>query len=242
MGLPNFQETYNKLVGELLKTNNTEKAMSAAVGGEFSAIGELEYALLLQLGLEKHHTVVDVGCGSGRLSYQLRDYLDGKYIGMDVVKELFTYAERICQRADWSFYEAPGLSIPEKNDSADFICFFSVFTHLLHEESYIYLQDATRVLKPGGKIVLSFLEFKNAGHWVIFEQGLADRRPDKVLNQFISRDGLETWAAHAGLEVVRIYGGDEAFIKLNHPIKFDDGREISGYGSFGQSVCVLTKK
>ncbi len=29
--------------------------------------------------------------------------------------------------------------------------------HLLHEETYIYLQDAFHILKPSGKIVMSFL-------------------------------------------------------------------------------------
>lgn len=32
-----------------------------------SASEKLGYTLLLQCGLEKHHTVIDVGCGSDRL-------------------------------------------------------------------------------------------------------------------------------------------------------------------------------
>ena len=157
MKLPNFKKSYEKQTKKLIKTHSTEKAMSAAVGGDFEAVGQLEYALLLQYGLEKTHTVIDVGCGSGRLGFQLREYLDGKYIGIDIMKELFTYAESKCKRPDWEFYEAPGLSIPENSDFADFICFFSVFTHLLHEESYKYLEEAARVIKPKGKIIISFL-------------------------------------------------------------------------------------
>lgn len=46
------------------------------------------------------------------------------------------------------FYKAPGFTIPEPDNFADFICFFSVFTHLLHQDTYRYLRDAHHVLKP----------------------------------------------------------------------------------------------
>jgi ubiquinone/menaquinone biosynthesis C-methylase UbiE len=213
-----------------------------AVGGDFESVGKIEYTLLLQYGLQKDHIVIDVGCGSGRLAFQLREFLEGIYIGIDVVEDLFKYAEKICERPDWKFYMAPGLSIPENDDYADFICFFSVFTHLLHEESYKYLREASRVLKPKGKIVISFLEFKIPSHFVLFEQSLMDNHPDKVLTQFISRDAIESWASHCGLEVISIFDGDKPFIKLNGTIKFDDGHEMVGEGTLGQSVCVLTKR
>ncbi len=168
--------------------------------------------------------------------------MDGQYVGIDVVEALFKYAKHICQRPDWRFYEAPGLSIPEKENYADFICFFSVFTHLLHEESYKYLKEAERVIKPGGKIIFSFLEFKIPSHWWIFEQVLADNRPDKVLNQFMSRDAIEAWASHLNLKIVDIFDGDKPHIKIGEPVKWNNGQEMIGEGSLGQSICVLTKQ
>ncbi len=242
MKLQNIKNGYEKLTQELLGTHARKEAMSLAVGGDFIAVGQLEYALLLQLGLERTSTVIDVGCGSGRLSYQLRDYLQGKYIGLDIIEELFKYAESICERPDWNFYQAPGLSIPERDNSADFICFFSVFTHLLHEETYMYLEEAKRVIKPDGKIIFSFLEFKIPSHWWIFEQALSDKRTDRVLTQFISRDAIETWALHLDLEIMGIYDGDKPHIKLPDVVIWDDGREMIGFGNLGQSVCVLIKR
>jgi ubiquinone/menaquinone biosynthesis C-methylase UbiE len=64
--------------------------------------------------------------------------------------------------------------IPEKDGEADFVCFFSVLTHLLHEQGFVYLQEAKRVLKPGGKIVFSFLEFAVPDHWAVFEGTVND--------------------------------------------------------------------
>ena len=241
MNRPDFRTSYERHISELARDRDTDSAMSQAVGGNFEAVGRLECALLLQYGLDRSDTVIDVGCGSGRLGFQLRNRLDGRYVGIDVVRDLFEYAQRICERPDWSFYEAPGLSIPEESGSADFICFFSVFTHLLHEESYRYLAEAARVVKPKGRIILSFLEFAIPSHWTVFEQDLADRRPDKVLNQFLSRDALEAWAAHLGLEIVDFHDGDKPHIRLEDVVRWDDGREMSGHGSLGQSVCVLTR-
>lgn len=242
MKLPHFLSSYLKQSKDLLETHTESHAMSLAVGGDYEAVGSLEFMLLKHLGLQPEHSVIDVGCGSGRLAYQLKDYLLGAYVGIDVVPELFQYAQRKCARSDWRFYAAPGTVIPEPDASADFITFFSVFTHLQFEETYRYLKDAARVLKPGGKIVFSFLEFRIPSHWNIFEASLKDERPDKVLNQFMDRDGILGWAQRTGLSVRAILDGDQMYIPLDRPVVWDDGRTMMETGSLGQSVSVLEKE
>ena len=79
-------------------------------------------------------------------------------------------ARQSSTQCDWRFEVGTGLEIPEAADRADMVCFFSVFTHLLHEQSYVYLRDAKRVLKSGGRIVFSFLEFSMPSHWSVFEE------------------------------------------------------------------------
>ncbi|MBD9436739.1 class I SAM-dependent methyltransferase [Pseudoxanthomonas sp. PXM03] len=239
MKLPHFLSSYLKHSKDLLDTHDESHAMSLAVGGDYEAVGTLEYLLLRHLGLQPDHKLVDVGCGSGRLAFQLREFLLGEYVGIDVVPDLFRYAERKCNRQDWHFYAAPGTTIPEPDCSADFVTFFSVFTHLQFEESYRYLQEAKRVLKPGGKIVFSFLEFRMPSHWNIFEASLGDPRTDKVLNQFIDRDAINAWAAHIPLRIDQILDGDSAYIPLAEPVVWDDGRTMERMGSLGQSVCCM---
>jgi len=241
MKLADYKESYNKLTTDLLKEKSEEEAMSLAVGGDFDAVGALEYYLLMQNQLQPNDTVIDVGCGSGRLAYQLRNFLSGRYIGIDIVPELYKYAEKICGRTDWEFLSAPGLSIPQENNSADFICFFSVFTHLLHEESYKYLADARRVIKPGGKIIFSFLEFALPGHWPIFEGTVANSDPDRVLNQFIDRYAIRAWAEHLNLQILEINDGDKPHITLEKVVRWDNGVEMKEKGNLGQSVCILSK-
>ena len=87
MSKPDFFDSYKKHTAALLQAHEKSKAMSLAVGGHFNAVGLLEYFLLLQHGLQRRHTVIDIGCGSGRLAFQLREYLEGSYVGIDVVPD-----------------------------------------------------------------------------------------------------------------------------------------------------------
>lgn len=62
-------------------------------GRGYEALGEIEKQLLIALGLEPHHCLLDVGCGSGRLAKALVPYLTaGRFLGTDVVQELLDYA------------------------------------------------------------------------------------------------------------------------------------------------------
>jgi ubiquinone/menaquinone biosynthesis C-methylase UbiE len=214
--------------------------MQRSVGGEFEAIGILERELLIQCGLKKDGYVIDVGCGSGRLAKPLSEYLAGKYLGIDIVPEVVDYARRLVQRPDWRFEVARGLSIPEDEGKADMVCFFSVFTHLLHEQTYIYLREAKRVLKAGGKIVFSFNEFAMPSHWASFERSLKERNPDRnPLNMFVSRDAIRAWASHLHLAIEAIHGGEKACIALAHPVTLGNGKVLKDRSAFGQSLCIL---
>lgn len=126
--------------------------------------------------------------------------------------------------------------------SADLITFFSVFAHLEFEETFHYLRDALRALKPGGKILFSFLDFRMPSQWNIFKASLKYDRPGKVPNQFMDRDAIHAWVLHAGLYVEALCDGESFHIPSDPTISWDDGREMSGHGSLGQSVCVLKRR
>jgi SAM-dependent methyltransferase len=238
-----FHKTYRRLVKNLSSAHSHDEAMKMAVGGEFEAIGILECETLIYHGLKKDDYLIDVGCGSGRLAKPLAERLSGKYLGIDVVPELVAYARKLVQRPDWRFEVARGLTIPEEDGKADMVCFFSVLTHLLHEESYVYLREAKRVLRPGGKIVFSFLDFRIPSHWQYFEFNLNDIGVGShPMNVFMCEDAICVWASSLDLEVEIIVDGDKPYVPLPHPITMEDGTVLKDKGAVGQSVCVLTRK
>jgi SAM-dependent methyltransferase len=134
-----------------------------------------------------------------------------------------------------------GFTIPEQDGAADMVCFFSVFTHLLHEQTYLYLEEARRVLRPGGRVVFSFLEFCIDGHWAVFSATVEDMRANRhhPLNIFFDRDAIRAWTAHLGFQVVDIRDGSERFVPLSEPLTLDNGDKMEGFGNLGQSICVL---
>lgn len=238
-----FHKTHRRVVKVLRQSYSPDEAARMAVGGEFDAIGVVLREALIHHGLRKTDYLIDVGCGSGRLAKPLSSYLEGKYLGIDVVPDLVAFARRLVARPEWRFEVAKGLTIPEADQQADMVCFFSVLTHLLHEESFVYLREAKRVLKPGGKIVLSFLDFKVASHWDAFESNLRDIGiGSQPMNVFMCADMLRHWAKRLGLEVETIHDGDEPYVPLSVPIALEDGTPLENPTAFGQSVCVMVRK
>ena len=237
----NFLKSYPNHLAHLRTALPSDAAIEAAVGGEFITMGQLECAMLRSLGLAHGQLVVDVGCGSGRLALQLSSVPGLRYLGTDIVPEFLEHARRISRRDDWDFVATDGQAIPCADGIADFVCFFSVFTHLPHDDSYRYLREAKRVLRPGGRVVFSFLEFAIACHWEIFEDYVARARSDYHWNQFIDRHAIEQWARHIGLRVEQIADGDKPHIPLSERLTWQDGRELGAFGCLGQSVAVLAK-
>lgn len=236
-----FIDDYRALVRDLTSRYPLAEAMSRAVGGSYAALGEVEKQMLIGYGLEASHALVDVGCGSGRLAKALVPHLTtGRYLGTDVVRELLDYASEGCPPS-WQFALVEDIRIPYPDNCADFACFFSVFTHLLHEESYCYLLEAQRVVKPGGRIVFSFLEY--AYNWEIFKSTydvILANRSNVHLNTFIGRDAIEAWTKHLGMTIVDVRAATDRFVPLSRPVVYDSGERAEGMAALGQSVCVVT--
>ncbi len=214
---------------------------SSIGAGDFDLFGAVELQLLRNHGLQPGDTVVDFGCGTGRLAVHLIPVLEGgRYIGIDIAPSMLDHAQRrVHQRVPsprcdivWVKQISPRFDLAA--DSVDMICAFSVFTHMEHEDTHNYLAAALRVVRPGGTFVLSCLPMDLAVAREIF---LAQARLDlsarwaSVRNVTTTVEMIERVAKCAGWDVVRWYRGDEPNIDL-------PGR---GQCALGQSSCVLVR-
>lgn len=168
---PHYVRDYRRMARTLVRRHGHDTAMTLAVGGGYEEVGAAELAFLRSIKFNETGYLIDIGCGSGRLAYQLRQSAI-RYLGTDVVPALLDYAKERCNRPDWEFVAIDGLRVPERDKAADTITMFSVLTHLSERECFLYLSDAARVLKPSGIIVVSFLDsalknhIKIAGGWL----------------------------------------------------------------------------
>src|SRR6476660_5070651 len=113
--------------------------MSLAVGGGYDLIGQIEAAALCHVDLCNGMTLIDLGCGSGRLAVAIR-IVSIDYLGVDIIQDLMDYA-RTKSPPTYRFVLNRSLNIPAPDASADYVAAFSVFTHLLQPEIFLYMED-----------------------------------------------------------------------------------------------------
>ena len=223
-----FVEDYERLVRRLRWKYPIDEAMSLAVGGDYEAMGWKEAAILQYVGLRDGQSLLDLGCGSGRLAWAIGQKMSIDYCGIDIVKSLLRYARKKSP-ANYRFILNRALSLPLPDASCDMASAFSVFTHLLHHESYLYLEAFHRVLRPGGTVVFSFLEFFEPGHWAAFEGTVEAQRSSKLpaLNQFIERNQIELWSRKLGYQSADFIAGTAS--------------PWGDTGALGQSLAILRR-
>jgi len=211
-----------------------------AIGpGNFAVIGRTELDLLVEEGLQPAHTLVDLGCGIGRLAIHAIPYLDGgQYIGIDISDTFLAEVRRRLAdltaasrcRVEWVKQSTDQFALSDR--SVDMFCAFSVFTHLEHEDSFRYLKSALRITKPGGKFVFSCLPIELPAAQDIFRteasMNLATRW-ERLRNVVTSVELMSGIATMAGWNIERWRRAGEANIR----------RADGSMTTFGHSTCVL---
>jgi ubiquinone/menaquinone biosynthesis C-methylase UbiE len=203
---PHYVREYRHLVRFLQRRDADEaSAFERAVGGNHRQQGAAQAELVLGFAPDGPFNLLDVGCGSGRLSYALREEKRVSYLGVDVVPELIDYAQRISERPDWRFETIASLNLPCPDAWADMIVFMSVLTHLKPAECRDYIAEAARTLKPGGLVIASYLDRNHAYHRRNFRpawrQRLARFLRREVMISFTTPEEMTGWFENAGLSV-----------------------------------------
>lgn len=133
-------------------------------------------------GLKLDDKILDVGSGTGRKTIPLTDYLTdkAKYYGIDVKKEGVDWCTEnitaVCPNFTFQHIDvySPGYNptgtiapstfkFPFEDNTFDFVTLCSVFTHMQWDDLTNYLHEVYRVMKPGGRCLITyFLIVKNS--------------------------------------------------------------------------------
>ena len=152
------------------------KGMIFTGSGDFISAGNHYLNILIkECGFLPEHSVLDIGCGIGRLAIPLSRYLNssGEYYGFDIVKSGIEWSQKnIGSRyPNFHFYHVPlkndlysiesrnkpsNFSFPYSDSLFDVVIATSVFTHMMPEDMEHYLKEVDRVLKPGGYCLFTF--------------------------------------------------------------------------------------
>jgi len=135
-----------------------------------------EWSMILRIygGLTMNSSVLEIGCGLGRIAFPLRYILvNGTYEGFEISYDKVAFLEQTFHKAHPNFrfiwanvnntYYNPAGQLPAADyrfpyprNSFNLVYAASVFTHMLPDATANYFHQAARVLKPGGRCVFSF--------------------------------------------------------------------------------------
>jgi SAM-dependent methyltransferase len=224
---------YERHLREKLRLHRGDRdlAFADAIGSEsvrwFNKQGNGQVAVLKYHGLKDGMAVYDLGCGCGRTAQALqRAGWQGRYSGADIVAGFVAELKRKCLGYEAYVHREP--TIVAEDSSIDMLFHWSVFTHISPEECFLYLEDSFRALKPGGKLVFSFLELGDSGHFATFENRVGRLRAKKrlsLLDTFLHRDWIKLWAEKIGFD---------------QP-EFTDGQDTAAHPKMWQTVAALVK-
>lgn len=207
--------------------------------GDFLAVGREFLTYFVELcDLKPTEHVLDVGCGIGRLAVPLTQYLsaDGRYEGFDIVADGIEWCRRRISTkypnfefklidVSNSMYNPSGRAnpaetvFPYQDDSFDFVFLASVFTHMLPDGVANYLSEIARVLRPGGRCLMTAFLLNDDSKGYLGE-GLSQLYPRFNAGSYsvISKDSPEITVFHEEDNFISLI--NRSGLQIRSPIRY----------------------
>jgi SAM-dependent methyltransferase len=271
-----LRRLYNSVAGNGRGTNNAPtvqeeeengapggllppKRLQDYVGGGFVGVGPEFLRHFVELcDLKPHESVLDVGCGSGRMTLPLMNYLnsEGRYDGFDISVDAVKWCrENITAKLpNFNFQvadiynavyrtdtkgRASQFRFPYDDDTFDLVFLASVFTHMLPPDMENYFREIVRVMKPGGRCLITFFLLNDESTALIDDlKGEYNFEHRREGYRTVNRDSPEAAIAYPEEFVRSLY--EKYGLKVREPIHYGIWCGRKNYLSF-QDIVVAEK-
>lgn len=112
-------------------------------------------ALVEQAGIADGHRVLDLGCGTGRLTRRIRKkHRSSAVVGLDADETALAMAREESGRSGVrvAWHRATATRLPYRSDTFDRVVSSLVFHHLFPADKRRALEEVRRVLRPDGEL------------------------------------------------------------------------------------------
>jgi SAM-dependent methyltransferase len=139
----------------------------------------------------KDISVLDWGCGCGRLTRHLIDKGYGEITGIDIDPINIEWCKT---NLNGAYFTLVSPDLPSKLPQAgfDLIVGHSVFTHLAEIDQFLWLAELNRLLKPGGNVVVTIMANYSAAIEPFESSSYINLQTNGFLDVGWQNDGVDT--------------------------------------------------
>ena len=144
--------------------------------------------------------VAEVGTGGGRIASRVHPQV-GEFWCFDISAEMLNRARTALgddPRLHYQLLESPRFP-DELAGTFDFVYAFDVFVHLDLHMTWRYLQEFTRLVKPGGMFMVHTSNLATRGGWAFFA---SQERFNLSTHHFVTPNVVATMLSHLPVDVV----------------------------------------
>lgn len=183
------------------KKNSTDEEFRNSGREDYNRYIKQDIALQNRLKISDVKTVLEIGCGIGRMTEFFGDDFDAVY-GIDIAREMLEKAKERLPDKKFMFLESDGVRLPVDSETVDFVFSFIVFQHMPSVKVVrANFSEANRVLKHDG----------------IFKVQLRGKKVDRrewFYGVSFNPEQARQLAVKAGFEILNIWQETERYLWL----------------------------
>lgn len=108
--------------------------------------------LLNEVGIKEGDEILDLGCGTGRITSLLHMYSNDDVYGLDISKKMIDVAKKKYEGKEFAHFQAGDFFSYTENNGYDVIIIYNAYPHFINKDAF--KESLKRNLKINGKFAI----------------------------------------------------------------------------------------